>query len=63
MNSLLIKHDSKLLATREDSDGLKNEVPIVNELAEPKMPELTEDATLQRLLTLDCQWLLKDLSV
>ena len=60
MIGLLIKHDPTLLTTKEDSGSSKPDIPAMNGKAESNVHEVTEEATLQRLLTLNCQWLLED---
>ena len=62
MIDLMIKHDTKLMTEKADSEnGATNDLPtLTNGHIESKMPELKEEATQQKLLTLDCQWITKN---
>lgn len=62
MIDLMIKHDPKLMTVKADSEnGATNDLPtLMNGHIESKMPALKEEATQQKLLTLDCQWITKN---
>jgi len=62
MINLMIKHDSKLMTAKADSEnGATNDLPtLMNGHIETKMPVLKEEATQQKLLALDCQWIINN---
>ncbi|EFX78840.1 hypothetical protein DAPPUDRAFT_305112 [Daphnia pulex] len=62
MIDLMIKHDPKSMTVKADSEnGATNDLPtLMNGHIESKMPALKEEATQQKLLTLDCQWITKN---
>lgn len=64
MIDLMIKHDTKLMTVKADSEnGATNDLPtLMNGHIESKMSALNlkEEATQQKLLTLNCQWITKN---
>ncbi|KAI9554716.1 hypothetical protein GHT06_019992 [Daphnia sinensis] len=60
MSDLMIKHGPKAVTAKVNSvDRTTTDLPFTNGHIDTKTEDFNEETTLQKLLTLDCQWLVE----
>lgn len=56
----MIKHGPKAVTAKVNSvDRTSSDLPLSNGHIDSKTQDFSEETTLQKLLTLDCQWLVE----